>query len=416
MQLIKKNVVFLIKLKTMRKLIIVFLITFSIHNCYGQLSKEDFINDLNYLKSTLPQKHTNLFSKITEQDFDTKINNIIAKSDSLNYETFTAELLKLIVSIRDEHTQIEFVNNKIFPIQFEGFKEGIYVKGIDSTNSDLLGTQLTAINNIPIETIIDRYKQVILSENQSFFDVRFLHYLNSPVFLKGLGINKSTTEILFTLKSLDRKETKVLLKSIPISEKQKLVLAKPYATRLSSKNKSYYFYEYIKGEKVLYFNYNSCRDDVKLPFVNFNNELFSLINSEKPEKIIIDLRNNSGGNSGILRPFIDSIANSYLNKKGKLFVLIGKQTFSSAVMNAVALKRNTAAILVGESTSGNINHYGEVRGFALPKSKIVIAYSTKYWENWKGKKGALIPDVKINYSFKNFSDNKDEAIEYVYSK
>ena len=76
-------------------------------------------------------------------------------------------------------------------------------------------------------------------------------------------------------------------------------------------------------------------------------------------------------------------------------------------------KRQT---LVGEPTSGNINHYGEVRGIQLPNTKAIVQFSTKYWENWKGREGPLKPDVFIEYSFENYKNNIDEALEYIYRK
>ncbi|MDM1294370.1 hypothetical protein ABTW24_09160 [Sphingobacterium thalpophilum] len=80
------------------------------------------------------------------------------------------------------------------------------------------------------------------------------------------------------------------------------------------------------------------------------------------------------------------------------------------------LKKNSNATFIGEETSGSINHYGEVRGFNLPKSDIVIAFSTKYWEVWKGKKRPLKPDIKINYTIENYMDGKDEALMRIWSK
>lgn len=115
----------------------------------------------------------------------------------------------------------------------------------------------------------------------------------------------------------------------------------------------------------------------------------------------------------MLQPFLDKLRTNYLNKEGSLFVLIGKNTFSSALLNAMDLKRNYNAILVGEPTSGNVNHYGELGGFALPNSMLVVLYSTKYFENWKGYEGTFIPDVEIEYSIDNFKNGIDEAIEYV---
>jgi len=49
----------------------------------------------------------------------------------------------------------------------------------------------------------------------------------------------------------------------------------------------------------------------------------------------------------------------------------------------------------------------------LPKTKLTIGYSTKYWETWKGKKGALLPDAKIEYSVTSFKNGVDEALSYV---
>jgi len=69
-------------------------------------------------------------------------------------------------------------------------------------------------------------------------------------------------------------------------------------------------------------------------------------------------------------------------------VLIGPGVFSSALMNAVDLKRNTSALFVGRMTGGNINHYGELRSMFLPYTRIRVTCSTKWWENWKGKLGA----------------------------
>jgi hypothetical protein len=110
---------------------------------------------------------------------------------------------------------------------------------------------------------------------------------------------------------------------------------------------------------------------------------------------------------------MSNIKDSYLNVKGKLFVLIGRKTYSSAIMNAIELVKETNAITVGELTGGNINHYGEIKSFQLPFSKINISFSTRYWENWPGHRGALIPDINAAHSLINFISNKDEAIEYV---
>jgi len=339
----------------MNKITCAFLLLFTTSTCLAQqLSKSDFLEDLVYLKTTLSQRHISLFSKISEKDFNAKVAEIELKADSLNYDTFTAELFKLIVAIGDEHTRIEPTYTKIFPIKFEQFKEGIYVTGIEAKATNLMLGKLTAINGISIEEISKRFKSVILHENPSYFTVGFLNYLNNPNFLRGLKIINSTDEATYTLIDSTGKERNGTLKAVLKSENNNMTLNESYFSMLSTKSNDFYSYEYIEQEKALYFNYARCREMEKKPFSKFNEELFALIELKKPTKIILDLRNNSGGNSAILDPFIEKIKKSYLNNKKRFFVLIGKKTFSSALMNAVDLKRNFSVTLVGEPTSGNI--------------------------------------------------------------
>jgi hypothetical protein len=399
----------------MKKTIIPILLALISSTCFSQtLSKGDFIEDLQFLKKTLPVKHTNLFAKITQPNFEKKVDAIISKADALNYETFTMELFKLTVSIGDEHTFVEPKFTEVLPIQFELFKEGLFVTGIDSANSALLRTKLVAINNQSISNIISLFKKAIQSKNQSYFDDHFLHFINNPAFLKGLGIINSDDEAEFILLDKNGKQNKIKLAAIQDNTMANSKLFFGHFNLLSKKKKGNYWFDYDLDRKTLYFSYNECREDQDNPFAKFNSELFNFIAAQHPEKIVLDLRYNNGGNSGVLYPFIENIKASYLNQKGKFFVLIGKRTFSSAVMNAVELNKNSNAIFIGEATSGTINHYGEVRGFNLPKSKIVIAYSTRYWETWKGKKGPLKPNTDVKYSIKNYIEGKDEALMQVY--
>lgn len=400
----------------MRKITLLSIFLFYINSCIAQqLHKEDFLEDLAYFKTTLPQRHTNLFTKVSEATFNAKVDAIALKADSLNYETFTAALSKLIVAIGDEHTRVEPNYTKVLPIKFEQYKEGIFTIGVDRNYASSLLGRLIAINGQSMEVITMKFKTVIQSENKSYFTVGLLNFLNNPSFLKGLNITDTNDEVTYTLADATGKETKITLKSVPKNENSNIVFTDSYNAMLATKSNDFYWYQYDGTRKILYFNYSKCRENEQKPFDKFNEELFALIEKEKPNKIILDLRNNSGGNSAILDPFIEKIKDNYLNKKQNFFVLIGKKTFSSALMNAVELKKNLSVTLVGETTSGSINHYGEVRGFSLPKTKLTIGYSTKYWENWKGKKGPLQPDVSINYTVNSFKNGKDEALEYIFN-
>ncbi len=57
-----------------------------------------------------------------------------------------------------------------------------------------------------------------------------------------------------------------------------------------------------------------------------------------------------------------------IDQRGKIFVVIGRRTFSSGLLNAHDLAARTRAILIGEPTGGKPNSYGEVESFTLPRS------------------------------------------------
>ena len=152
----------------------------------------------------------------------------------------------------------------------------------------------------------------------------------------------------------------------------------------------------------------------KILFVDFCNELIDFIKKNDVDKLIIDLRFNGGGDSGLLTKFIDKIVNiKKINKYGHLFTFIGEKTFSSAVLNALYLKKNTKAMLVGHPSSGSPNHFGEVKQFLLPSTGLIVSYSTKYFFTIDVKSDTLYPDKYIEYNFNDFINGIDPAYGFV---
>jgi hypothetical protein len=68
---------------------------------------------------------------------------------------------------------------------------------------------------------------------------------------------------------------------------------------------------------------------------------------------------------------------SRLKSLGRIDVLIGPGTFSSAVANAADLRHSLSATLVGEPTGGSPGGYGENRSLTLPNSKLVVWFTTR---------------------------------------
>jgi C-terminal processing protease CtpA/Prc len=126
------------------------------------------------------------------------------------------------------------------------------------------------------------------------------------------------------------------------------------------------------------------------------------------------MRFNGGGNSGQGTEFISKLSGYNISKQDKkIYVVIGRQTFSSAIINTMDFKGQTKAILVGEETGGKPNHFGEVRNLQLPSSGLNISYSTKYFTRTKEDLKTIRPDVIIESSFSDFKKGIDPVYEWI---
>jgi hypothetical protein len=91
-------------------------------------------------------------------------------------------------------------------------------------------------------------------------------------------------------------------------------------------------------------------EDPKQPSSVFFQQLSQMMAQESVQRIVLDMRNNSGGFTSILSPWIDEIQASRFNQPGRLYVITGRATFSAAMEATNHLHDRTAAIFVGEPT------------------------------------------------------------------
>lgn len=380
------------------------------------ISKTNFKDDLDVYKNSISSKHKNPFTKISKQEFNQKIDSLISVTPNIDKDKFIVELFRINAFIEDEHTILFPEFELEMPFRFELFDEGMTIIASDSSNQKFLLHRIIKIDNTSWDKIDSLYKTMIKRDNPFYFKFFETYYFHHPELLKGLGITNNAASLNFQLLSPSGDTINTIINSRKKSQSKPLKYATPFKNLLAySKNKNYWFI-YDDKSKILYFNYRTCTEDKDEPFKAFNDKLFQKIEEVKPSQIILDLRFNGGGSSRVLKPFIESIKKSELNTNNRFFVLIGRKVMSSSLMNAVEFKRKTKATFVGEPTGGNINHFGELKSFVLPDSKIKVTYSTKFWKNWKGHNGSLKPDIETKYQLSNFLNAYDEAIEMIKQK
>ncbi len=165
---------------------------------------------------------------------------------------------------------------------------------------------------------------------------------------------------------------------------------------------------------VLVAQYEMCQDSAELSTFIAGFDYYLAQN--RVDKLVIDLRRNGGGASRVLRPFIDAVARSSLNAKGRLFVAIGRQTFSSAIINAIELRQETKAQLVGEPTGGSPNSYGQTISLPLPYFGLSLRYTTRFFALGPPSATTVTPDVVAPTTSQDLLDGVDPVLTAISSE
>ncbi|WBW94694.1 S41 family peptidase [Oceanirhabdus sp. W0125-5] len=381
-----------------------------------ELSDEKWIEDIDYLATELPRRHKNLFFNTTQDNFQKQIEGLKKQIPYLNDNEIKVGFLKIVASVGDAHTNGYIKSEKLLPLKFYWFENNIYVINTSKKYENILYNQLVSIDGTNVDEIIQGISKTISHENSQWIKSILPRYISVPERLHGLNIVKNTDSAIFAFKDLEGNLINIDVKSKHFDENTEWVLEENENTPLYRKNSSqHYWYEYLQDSKTLYFKYNRCRVMEDRPMDEFRIELFNVLNENQAERLIIDLRNNMGGDDRYLREFIDRIfvVEKQMNHADKLFVIIGRDTFSSGVLGAMYAKENTNATLIGESTGGKPNSYGETNYFDLKNSQLRVYYSTKYFKNIDEDIDSFSPDVNIEVTLKDYIENRDPVLDRI---
>lgn len=381
-----------------------------------------WIEDLDYYKNSLEERHINLYHTISKSNFISEIETLKSRLPRLTDFQIIVELMRITQKIGggkgDGHTAIPLWNRKLhkYPIQLFNFDGEIRVIGIDENQSQLLGSKLKSVNGISIDTIYKKVSKLTpFTENKQSSMDRTCSYLMIAEILKALNIIENINVTTFTLVDNDNNIVTINLK--PFDEEvlktinyktlsiQNTIINRPEDAKLKN-----LWFTSLNNSKTVYINFKEYPTVEEMNA--FSEYVFNFIEKNKSKHLIIDLRNNYGGDfyKGLLlaswlnaSDSIDWLSNSY--------VLINRKTYSAAMVNAVQFKQLLNVKIIGEPSGANPNDYQDMGQFTLPNSKLLVTYSKRLFrlQNNNG----LHPDVLIEPKWKNYKNGFDEVLSWI---
>ena len=384
-------------------------------------SVADRRSDLTALADALRAHHPELRCGPDRESFDQRVTQLANELPDLSRDAFIVGMARVIAPLHDGHTQLglswdDAIGFRRYPISLYVFADGIHVRATTPALRDLAGARVVSIEGMPIDHVVERMRPIIHGDNEStFIDVLPSRLVLAEV-LKAVGVAKSSEQAEFAFAVQDGRIVSRRLTPLPRSVTFDAIDARdasqPLPLYRQHPEKPYWF-EYVESSHMMYVQFNSVENDPTEPFVDFVRRVFAEVERRRIDRFVLDIRNNNGGDNTLNQPLVHAVIRSdKVNKKGVLFTIIGRLTFSAAMNLAVDLERNTQTTFVGEPTGAAPNHFGETARMRLPSSGITLLYSTLFWQSSdpRDERRSIEPAIMTPLRFSDYREGRDPAL------
>ncbi len=367
--------------------------------------------DLHFLVREISRRHANAFHFTPREAFEKAAGELDTTLPKLDADGSWIGLQRLTSLVGDAHTYLQTPQDSAgFRLDIARFGDQYRVVDADPAYARLLGNRVLKVGGTPVEHAAELCKELFSrDENPPLADAFVNDSLTTGATLHGLGITTDRNSASYTVVDDSGIEFTVEVHPTPASA---AALLRPFKEApLFMRNPGQKFAcQYLAEGQALYCNVRWIRD-VKVGA----REMMSLIERQHPGKLVIDLRQNHGGDytegeKYLVHPIRDL---PDLNLKGHLFVLVGANTFSAAMNNAAQFRQQTAAILVGQEIGEKPNSYQEAAGMTLPNSHLTVRYSTRFYRFSDDARNAILPDQEIIPTWNNYKAGIDPVLNWV---
>jgi hypothetical protein len=375
------------------------------------LDAQAWREDLAFFAQEIPVRHGNAFHALPRRRFDSLVAVLNNSLNHLDRDQAYVELDRLASAIGDAHTYVELPQDTPrFPFRARRFGSVYRVIAVARGQEQMLGARLVQIDTSPIQLVMRRlWSLTPADEHAGLRQSRAEGFLSVGVMLHGLGLTAARDRVTLTLVPENGAELRLDVRAVPPgpSEWRDVFTDTPLYARHPGLS---FWYQYLPEAKSVYCSF---RGYDSLPERAAG--LLRLVARVHPEKLVIDLRQNAGGDyTAGLRHLIEPVSRlSDLNRRGHLFVAIGPNTFSAGMANAVQLRERTAAILVGDTIGEKPNSWQEPREMQLPNSHLTVRYSTRYYHFVQGGSNVVAPDHRVVPTWAEYRAGHDPVLEWI---
>ena len=428
--------------------------------------------DLDFLFKTIEEVHVNMYAYIRKEDFDLRREQLYR---DMNHPMSGLEFYKLVAlvvaSLKNGHTYMhppqkafgEYIlkGGKRIPLVLHWNGTNVILKSYVNPIDMPVGGEVLTIDNQNAKEFMTKLARYLPSENKAY-NLGILE--RKDILSMFLWLDKGEAEsLLLRIKDTEGTVEEYHIQSLSKTEIESEIEnnKSKYETMSSSTGKSArYTYRFIPDYNAGLIEFNSFRDLEK--FRAFLNETFKELREQNVSNLIIDVRSNPGGSSSLGDEFLKFLTDkpflqyervdikistqlckvqtwikrryffarkgsikslkgqlirpgqNPLRFSGKIFVLIGQRTGSSAVSFAQAVKHFDIGTLVGQETEDTLVNYGDCPSFTLSHSGLAFSVAAKRFVCAGGKPDGrgVLPDYEVKQKPQDTAKGVDTVLQF----
>jgi len=404
----------------------------------GLTRDERWRYDLAFLKPRMERMHWDLYAHVSEADFTRELEALSSAVPELSEGQIRARLAHLMARVGDGHTRMltypeGAASVQRFPLDLYLFHDGLYVCGAPKAYEALIGGRVFALGDVPVERALEGMRAYVSVDNDMGYREWVPYALTSPDVLEALGAVVADEPLDLGIVRADGSRERTFVESVaqpPAASSglgtfgRKRAADMLYAVDSTSGELPLYlrdahrplWFTDLPEQHLVYFWFGAVDDPPGGTFEGFCKELFDHIEAVHAERLVIDMRLNDGGNTGVVLPLIHGLVRcDAVNAPGHLFVITSRTTFSAAMNTCSLLELHTKSTFVGEPTGSRPNFVGESTSFLLPCTRYRVFCSSRYWQHVSStdKRPWIAPAIVAEPDFADYAARRDPVMDAI---
>ncbi len=372
-------------------------------------------DQLKNIAEQLKQTHLDVLKKykVEKKIFDRQIKINESVDDFLqsigNIDNFSKEeqisiLAKLCAKFRNAHLYLSVINKE------QDYKKSrmlnkhiIFLNNKVYLKTEKGFAEVKKIGGVEVDKLVNQITEYISYETNEWLNYKLNNELNFIQSYIRIGVNPNSAELVNGT-------------NIKLGQTENIAIHRNHFPPFDFNLDKPFDYELIKDTSIIKINYRTCNKKNKEYFFRFVENVKEVIEKEKINYYIVDVRNNTGGNSELICP----LYTLFKDKNMKGCILTNNSVFSSGIFAVYYAKKTLGATIIGQPLGQGNSKFGQSSGILQVSDEISIHFTEKYINQFAEVfkcEGAIQPDIYVPLTLEDIQAKRDatlsKAIDFI---